>query len=168
MRSNHTRGPDKAHLLHFVLARLRDRGWYSAHQAAAATYLGNGRIHPQQRKRIRQVLDMYVQARILERSDLWQCPLYRHRDVTLEEVDQEMVKEFEAHANRRRMTPSYEMNLKLLDHHLDEIVPRNADPELFNEYGHLMDRELKAWRERVRIEPEKPRVLGYLKAGALI
>ena len=81
----------------------------------------------------------------------------------LEEVDQEMVQAFEKHAARRRMTPSYEMNLRMLDHHLDEIVPKDADPKLFNEHGHLMNRELKEWQERLQVEPERPRVLGYLE-----
>jgi hypothetical protein len=63
------------------------------------------------------------------------------------------------------MASSYEMNLKLLDHYLDQVVPKDADPELFNEHGHLMDRELKAWRERPKLMQERPRVLGYLGAG---
>ena len=52
------------------------------------------------------------------------------------------------------------MGLKMLDLHLDQLVPRDADPKLFNEHGHLMDRELKAWRERSKVEPERPKVLG--------
>lgn len=162
MRSTYTRGPDRLFLIHAVIGRLRGRGWFSAHQAAKATYFGNGRLHRQQRRRVRFILDRYVNAGILERSDLWRCPLYLHRDVILEDVDQEMVKAFEAHAARRRMTPSYEMDLKLLDQHLDTIVPHQADPELFNEHGHLMDKELKAWQELPRAEPERLRVLGYL------
>lgn len=92
------------------------------------------------------------------------CPLYRHRDVTLEDVDQGMVKAFEKHAARRRMKPSYSLNLIMLDHYLDEIVPKDADPKLFNEHGHLQDRELKAWRERPKPMQERPRVLGYMGA----
>ena len=169
MRSTYTRGPDRLFLIHAVLARLKGRGWFSAHQAAKATYFGNGRLHRQQRRRVRFMLDRYTEAGILEANrEIAACTLYRHRDVSLEEVDQEMVKAFEKHANRRRMTPSYEMNLKLLDHHLDQLVPKGADPKLFNEHGHLMDRELKAWRERPKLVQERPRVLGYLKAGALI
>jgi len=115
---------------------------------------------------VKGILNRYVAAGILVRDDqIAACPLYRHRDVTLQDVDQEMVKSFEAHATRRRMTPSYQMDLRLLDHYLDTIVPKDADPELFNEHGHLMDRELKVWRERSRVKQAKPRVLGYLEAG---
>jgi len=169
MRSTYTRSPDRLFLVHAVIRRLRGRGYWSAHQAAKATYFGNGRLHRQQRRRVRFILDRYVEAGILERDDtIAACPLYRHRDVSLEDVDLDMVEKFEQHAARRRMTPSYEMNLKMLDHYLDTIVPRDADPELFNEHGHLLDRELKAWRELTRAKSERPRVLGYLGAGSLI
>lgn len=169
MLSTYTRGPDRAHLLHFVIGRLRGRGYWSAHQAAKATYLGNGRLHRQQRRRVRFILEEYVRAGILKRDDvIAACPLYRHRDIRLEDIDQEMVKAFENHAARRRMTPSYEMNLRMLDHHLDEVVPRDADPELFNEHGHLMDRELKVWRERSKQVETRPKVLGYLGADSSI
>ncbi len=66
------------------------------------------------------------------------------------------------------VTPSYKMNLRLLDLHLDQIVPKDADPELFNEHGHLMDRELKFLRELARAKPERPRVLGYLGAESQV
>ena len=82
----------------------------------------------------------------------------------MEDVDQEMVKEFEKHAARRRMTPSYEVNLRMLDHYIDQVAPKDADPDLFNEYGHLLDRKLKAWQERPKLLQERPRVLGYLEA----
>ena len=70
MRSTYTRGPDRLFLVHAVIGRLRGRGWWSAHQAAKATYFGNGRLHRQQRRRIRFILDRYVEAGILERSDM--------------------------------------------------------------------------------------------------
>lgn len=163
MRSTYTRGPDRLFLVHAVLARLRGR-CFSAYQVARATYYSNGRAHPQQRRRVRFILNRYVEAGILERNDtIAACPLYRHRDVSLEEVDQEMVQQFEKHAARRGMTPSYALNLKMLDHHLDEIVPKDADPDLFNEHGHLMDRELKALQERSRVGQERPGVLSYLE-----
>jgi hypothetical protein len=91
----------------------------------------------------------------------------RHRDISLEDAGQEMVKVFEKDDARRRMTPSYEMNLRMLDLHLDQLIPRDPDPELFNDHGHLQDRELKAWRERPKVEPERPRVLGYLGVESL-
>jgi hypothetical protein len=164
MPSIFTRGPDRLFLVHHVLARLRGRGWFSAYSVAWATYWGDGRVHPQQRRRVRIMLEQYAEAGILERDDMIAaCPLYRHRDVSLEDVDQEILDAFEKHANRRRMTPSYEMNLKMLDHHLDMIVPRDADPKLFNEHGHL-----KAWRERAKPVQERPRVLGYLGTESTI
>jgi len=77
MRSTYTRGPDRLFLIHAVTARLKDRGWWSAHQAAKATYFGNGRLHRQQRRRVRFILDRYVEAGILERDDtIAACPLY--------------------------------------------------------------------------------------------
>jgi hypothetical protein len=65
------------------------------------------------------------------------------------------------------MTPSYEINLKMLDHHLDQVVPRDAAPDLFNEHGHLLCRELKALREQIKSVQERPRVLSYLGTGSL-
>ena len=105
MRSTYTRGPARAHLIHAVLARLRGRGWFSAHQAAKATYFGNGRLHRQQRRRVRFMLERYTEAGILEANrEIAACTLYRHRDVTLEEVDQEMVKAFEKHAEEKLLS----------------------------------------------------------------
>jgi hypothetical protein len=57
--------------------------------------------------------------------------------------------------------------MRLLGHYLNQVVPRDANPELFDGHGHLMDRELKAWWERQKVEPARPRVLGYLGAGSL-
>ncbi len=155
------RAPSRMHLVHSVIARLRGRGYWSAHQVAQATFWGCGRLHRQQRKRIRLILDRYVDAGILERNDtIAACPLYRHRDVTLKDVDQEMVKQFEAHANRRRVTPSYEMDLRMLDMYLDQLIPQDTDPELFNEYGHLMGRELMAMQDQCWVVPERSTAFG--------
>ena len=160
------RGRDKLFLVHQVLARLKGRGYFSAHQVANATYHGCGKVHPQQRRRVKNILEQYVQAGILERNDtLAACTLYRHRDVTLDDVDQEMVEEFEKHAASRRMTYSYRWDLTMLDQYLDRLIPKDADPELFNEHGHLESRSFRDWRERPKDEPERPRVLGYLEAG---
>lgn len=73
------------------------------------------------------------------------------------------VRRFEDHAHRRRMTPSYEMDLKMLDQHLEQVVPKDADPALFDKHSHLMHRELKAYRERARPRPARPNVPAYLE-----
>ena len=151
MRQNYTRGPSRFFLIHHALARFRSRGWFSAHQAARATFFGVGRVHQQRLKRVKEMLQKYVDAGILERNDqIAACPLYRHRDVTLDQVDQELADQFEKHASRFRMTPSHSFNLKLLDHYLDQVAPRDSDPALFDKHGHLMNRALQAHLERMK------------------
>lgn len=163
MRLDYTRGPARFFLIHHALARFRGRGWFSAHQAARATFFGVGRVHQQRLKRVREVLEKYVEAGIMERDDeIAACPLYRHRDVTLDQVDQELAEEFERHAGRFRLTLSHSFNLKLLDHYIEQVAPRNPDPALFNKHGHLMIRELQEYLARAKQPKTAPRVLSYL------
>ncbi len=56
MRLNYSRGPARFFLIHQSLARLRGRGWFSAHVAAQATFFGVGRVHQQRLKRVREML----------------------------------------------------------------------------------------------------------------
>jgi hypothetical protein len=137
MYTTRTRRPDRFHLIHHVIARLRDRGYFSAAQLAGALYHGSGpRPHQEQRKRVRQMLGRYVEARLLEKHNA-ACLLYRHRDVTEDDVDKGLVFEFEAHACRR-WSKSDEMFLRLVDHDLDRLIPRDADPECFTSSGALL------------------------------
>ena len=109
------------------------------------------------------MLQKYVEAGVLERDDrIAACPLYRHRDVTLDKVDPASVDAFERHAGRFRMTPSHSFNLKLLDHYIDQVAPPDPDPELFDKYGCLMVRELQEYLVRAKQPKQTPRVLSYL------
>ena len=56
MRQDYTRGPSRFFIIHQALARFRGRGWFSAHQAARATFFGVGRVHLQRLKRVREML----------------------------------------------------------------------------------------------------------------
>ena len=163
MRTDYTHGPARFFLIHQALARLRSRGWFSDYQAANATFFGIGRVHQQRLKRVREMLQKYVEAGVLERNDqIAACPLYRHRDVTLDQVNRTLVDEFEKHAGRFRMTLSHSFNLKLLDHYLDQVAPSDPDPDLFDKHGHLMNRALQEHMERMRQPKPVPRVLNYL------
>ncbi|MEZ6193978.1 MAG: hypothetical protein R3C45_22255 [Phycisphaerales bacterium] len=163
MRLDYTRGPARFFLIHHALARFRGRGWFSAHQAARATFFGVGRVHQQRLKRVREMLEKYVEAGILERNDrIAACPLYRHRDVTLDQVDPLLADSFELHASRFRMTSSHSFNLKLLDHYLDQVAPQNPALDLFDKHGRLMIRELQDYVERMKQPKPVARVLGYL------
>ncbi len=67
---------------------MRDRGYFSASQVTAAVYIGAPEIHPQQLKRIRQMLDKYTQSGLLERNDdLAACPIYRHKNIPEDQID---------------------------------------------------------------------------------
>lgn len=159
-----TRGRDRLHLFHAVVARLIEHRWFSSRQVFTAVYWGSP-MYRQSHKRVRTLLEQYVEAGILEGTDtIAVCTLYRHRVVTADQINQKIVTEFEAHA-KRRWSPAYDLDLKLIEHDLHRLVPKDADPELYDRHGYLMDRELKAWMERPKLVPEKPRVLGYLGAG---
>jgi len=120
-----------------VLAKLKGRGWFAAQQVWLTTYYGTGPVHRQTRKRVRELLDRYVEAGLLERnSEIARCVLYRHR-INEGGIDQAMVREFQAHANQRRR-PSEEVDLMLIDHALDLLVPRDVDPARFLSDGSVI------------------------------
>jgi hypothetical protein len=159
------RRPDRFHLIHHVLARLRDRGYFSADQLACALYHGSGpRPHQEQRKRVRLMLSRYVEAGILEEHDA-ACKLYRHREVTAGEVDKSLVLEFETHACRR-WSKSDEVFLRLVDHDLDRLVPCDSAPACFAASGVLLPRPMA---EAIRddwgrpLETGPPSALGYVR-----
>jgi hypothetical protein len=141
MRRSYTRGPNRLHLIHIVLKLIVGRGWFSAHQAASATYFGQGPAHPQQRKRVRQTLDRYVKVGLLEHnSRIAACPLYRIIQPAAQ-GDPAALSQLKRHA-RRKVRLADKFVLKLLKDRLDLLVPRNVNPALFNQHGHLV---LRPW-----------------------
>jgi hypothetical protein len=167
MESTHTRSPDRYHLVHHVIARFRDRGWFSSTQCTLGVYIGAPEVHPQQRKRIRETLDQYVAAGILKRDDdIAACPLYRHAHPSADEVNKKAVMAFEAHAASRPWSMIEELSMRNLDQDLDQLVPRGADPSRFMRDGRLLpsadgDKPHYMW-ERLA-GPEPPSALAYVR-----
>jgi len=163
MYSTRTRQPDRFHLIHHCLARLRDRGWFSATQLANMLYHGSGRPHQEQRKRVRWMLQRYTAAGILEEREA-ACKLYRHRDVSEDDVDKSTVLAFEAHACRR-WSKSDEMFLRLVERDLDRLIPRDADPTHFTPLVDLLPSPLS---DSLRDDLGRPMVTGPPSALAYV
>lgn len=166
--STRSREHDRYHLTHHVISLLRDRdrGWFSSNQCALCVYTGAPEVHPQQRKRIRELLDKYVEAGILERDDTAACPLYRHFNPSPDEVDAGLVRSFEAHAASRPWAMMEKVCMGLLDQDLDKLVPPNQDPTCFTSSGKLLpspngDKSHYMW-ERL-LGPEAPSALAYVR-----
>lgn len=64
-RQPRRRRPNRQHLSHRVILRLRERGdWFDIHEVCRLIYFGR-EIHPQQRLRVRDLLMAYVDAGLL-------------------------------------------------------------------------------------------------------
>ena len=138
MHYKYHRRPNRLPLVHTVVAKLRGRGVFSAESVSLATYFGQGIPHRQQRRRVRDMLDAYVQAGVLERHDGAACPLYRHREfLTPDQLDLEKMRGFEEHARSCRLRDKA-LVLQLIDHALDLLVPRDVDPARFLSDGSVI------------------------------
>ncbi len=155
---------DRLHLVHHVLARLRGRGWFSSRQVWQAAYWGTNPVHRYTHTRVRGLLSRYVDAGILSRDDdIAACPLYRHRIVTADQLDQKMVTEFDAHA-QRRWSPAYEADLKLIDHDLDRLIPKNVSPVRFIANGAVLPKSCITHASIHRLVPRpKPSLMSIYR-----
>ncbi len=169
MFSSRIRRPDRFHLVHHCLALLRDRGWFSATQLANMLYYGSGKLHQEQRKRVRRMLQRYVEAGLLEEREA-ACKLFRHRGVTEDDVDKNMLLEFEVHACRR-WSKSDQMFLRLVESNLDILIPPDADPSRFTPLGNLISHSMldPGWDDWGRpVETGPPSALAYVREPAPI
>ncbi len=170
MAKKYSRRSNRYHLTHHVIKLMRNRRYFSSSQCALCVYLGAPEVYPQQRKRIRQLLDKYVQAGLLERNDdLAACPIYRHREPVEDQIDKALVRLFEEHASRHSWSLTDKLMMGLLEKcELDRLAPANPDPADFMKDGRLLPGSGSGGSHYMwdRVEPEEPGVLDYLKKPA--
>ena len=108
---------------------------------------------------LRQILDQYVDAGILEKNvTIALCALYQHRTDNVGQIDEEALRRFDAHA-WRIWSPSYDLELKLIEHALDRLVPKQVDPRRFTEYGGVLPSIWVPPQIHPKPDPNKPSLL---------